>query len=90
MIVHGGDDGQLTLYGFPDDYVYDWTLEELRLKIKLPNGEQMPTLLEMLTVYKGTQTLINIELKGPLSAERKQMYDFKLAAEIVHQMVLDL
>ena len=51
MIVHGGDDGQLSLYGFPDDYVYEWTFEELRQKIKLSNGEQMPTLLEMLKVY---------------------------------------
>ena len=29
MITHGGDDGQLALYGFPNDYVYDWTMEEL-------------------------------------------------------------
>ena len=29
MIVHGGDDGQLTLYGFPNDFVYDWTCEQL-------------------------------------------------------------
>ena len=29
MIVHGGDDGQLCLYGLPDDYVYEWTQAEL-------------------------------------------------------------
>jgi hypothetical protein len=31
----------------------------------------MPTLKEFLDVYAGTETLINIELKGPLSLERK-------------------
>jgi len=27
MIVHGGDDGELTLYGFPDKFVYDLTCQ---------------------------------------------------------------
>lgn len=52
MITHGGDNGQLALYGYPDDLVYNWTQEELQSRIKLPNGEKMPTLLDMLSVFK--------------------------------------
>jgi len=63
------------LYGKPDDYVYEWHSEDLR-QIKLENGEPMPYLREMLAVYKDSKTLINIELKGPLSQERKKLYDF--------------
>ena len=66
MITHGGDDGQLTLYGFPDNYVYDWTCQELKTKLQLPNGEQIPTLEEMLTVFikdGKSETILNIELK---------------------------
>lgn len=76
MIVHGGDDGQLALYGLPEEYVYDWTCEELKTKLKLPNGEEMPTLLEMLFIFQGSDILLNIELKGPLSADRKSLYNF--------------
>jgi len=48
----------------------------------------MPTLEEMLKVFikdGKTETLINIELKGPLSADRKSLYDFKKAAQIVYK-----
>ena len=50
----------------------------------------MPTLDEMLTVFKNTEILLNIELKGPLSAERKALYNFELAAKTVHQMIISL
>ena len=66
MVLHGGDDGQLDKYGKPDDYVYEWNALEL-IEIRLENGEPMPTLREFLDVYRGTETVINIELKGPLS-----------------------
>ena len=71
MVLHGDNDGQLTLYGLQNEFVYDWTSEDLIKNVKLPNGEDMPTLKEFLDVYAGTETLINIELKGPLSLERK-------------------
>ena len=90
MIVHGGDDGQLALYGLPEEYVYNWTCDELKNKLKLPNGEQMPTLLEMLAVFKGSDILLNIELKGPLSIERKALYNFELAAKTVYDIIIDL
>lgn len=54
MILHGGNDGQMSDYDLPNDYVYEWTSEELKAKIKLSNGEQMPTLREFLSVYEGT------------------------------------
>ena len=90
MITHGGDDGQLALYGFPNDYVYDWTLEELQTKLKIENGEKMPTLRETLELFRNTSVIVNIELKGPLTFERKPFYDFNLAAKTVHKMVLEL
>jgi glycerophosphoryl diester phosphodiesterase len=54
MIVHGGNDGQLCLYDLPNDYVYEWTQEDLQTKFKLENGEPMPTLHDVLTLYKGS------------------------------------
>jgi len=48
----------------------------------------MPTFEEFLLVYKDTPTLVNIELKGPISLDKKSLYDFQRAAETVHNMVL--
>ena len=39
MVLHGDNDGQLGLYGLPDEQVFNWTCEELRTKFKLENGE---------------------------------------------------
>jgi glycerophosphoryl diester phosphodiesterase len=89
MVLHGDADGQLGLYGKPDAHVYDWTCEELKTLIKLPNGEEMPTLSEFLDIYKDSSALINIELKGPKTEELRKHYDFKAAAEIVHKIVLE-
>ena len=50
----------------------------------------MPTLLDMLLVFKDQNILINIELKGPLSLERKKDYDFQLAAQIVYDIIQNL
>ena len=90
MITHGGDDGQLALYGFPNDYVYDWTMKELQTNLKIENGEPMPTLLQTLELFRNSSVFVNIELKGPLTPERKPFYDFNLAARTVYQLVLDL
>lgn len=89
MVLHGDADGQLGLYGRPDVHVYDWTCEELKTLIKLPNGEAMPTLRECLDIYKDSGALINIELKGPKTEALRKNYDFMAAAEIVHKMVLE-
>ena len=49
----------------------------------------MPTLHDVLSLYKGSNVFLNIELKGPLSDERKSQYDYALAARTVHAMVLE-
>lgn len=66
MVLHGGSDGQLSLYGMPTEFVQNWTFDELRT-IDIGNGEQIPTLDEMLELFKETDILLNIELKGPLN-----------------------
>ena len=43
MIMHGGNDGELSHYGHPDDHVFDWTAEEL-MQLDIGEGERMPTL----------------------------------------------
>ena len=44
MVLHGDSDGQLSLYGKPDEFVYKWTHDELINNLQIENGEQMPTL----------------------------------------------
>ena len=34
--------------------------------------------------------MLNIELKGPLSIERKALYDFELAARTVYDIIINL
>lgn len=87
MILHGGSDGQLELYGLHEDRVFDWTYDQLR-KIDIGDGEIMPTLEELLTLVQGTQMLINIELKGPLHDDIKPLYDYDLACQLTHNLVV--
>ena len=44
MVLHGGDDGQLSKYGLPDERVFEWTSNELRTQIDIGEGEKMPML----------------------------------------------
>jgi len=76
MVLHAKADGELSDYGFPNDYVYEWTMVELQEKCKLANGEPIPRFEDFLDVYAQVETLVNIELKGPLSQDRKHLYDF--------------
>ena len=65
MLLHGGDDGQLAKYGFPDDFVFDWTYSELKT-LDIGGGEEIPTLDQLLTLLQeAPEMLINIELKTP-------------------------
>ena len=89
MVMHGGSDGQLKKYGLPDDYCFKWTCEELRTKFKIEDGTPMPTLEEFLAVFKDSSVILNIELKGPLTAEYKPQYDYGQAARVVHRMICD-
>ena len=84
MIMHGGDDGQLDHYGFPNDYVFDWTCAELQSRLDIGEGERMPTLDELIEVCQGApEVLLNIELKAPCNAVIANRYDHFLAAQIV-------
>jgi hypothetical protein len=87
MVLHGGQQGELTLYGMPTEYVYEWTAAELRSKIDIGEGEMMPTLEEVLCLFKGQRMLLNIELKAPNKAEFKPRYNCEVAAETVYNMI---
>ena len=90
MILHGGSQGELTLYNMPTEYVYEWTCEELQSKIDIGEGERIPTLLQLIELCDGhDDMLLNIELKGPDHPDFKPRYDFEAAARIVYQMILD-
>lgn len=88
MILHGGSDGQLELYGLHDQRVFDWTYEELR-KLDIGEGEVMPTLEELLSLVKNSNMLINIELKGPLTDDVKVLYNYDLACQAAHNLVVE-
>ena len=52
MVLHGGNDGQLSLYGRPDDRVFDFTQAELQSEIDIGEGEVIPTLEEVFCLFK--------------------------------------
>ena len=43
VVMHGGDEGQLSQYGMSDQFVFERTLKSLQ-KIDIGDGETMPTL----------------------------------------------
>jgi hypothetical protein len=47
-VCHGGDDGNLKDYGFPEDYIFDWPLDKLKTLKATEEGETIPTLEEVL------------------------------------------
>lgn len=89
MVLHGGCQGELTLYGMRTEYVYEWTAHDLQTKIDIGEGERIPTLQDVIALYKDEQMLLNIELKGPSDPAFKPRYDFNLAAELVHEMIME-
>jgi len=62
-VVHGGEDGELKDYGYPEDYVFRWTKEKLQT-LDAGEGETLPTLESVFELFRG-HMFINIELKGP-------------------------
>ena len=48
----------------------------------------MPSLEELLMLFDGVNTMINIELKGPLDPAVKPLYDYAMACKIVHDLVV--
>lgn len=86
MITHGGSDGQLTLYGYPEDFVQEWTYEQLQT-LDIGNGEKMPTLEEILSLFAESECLVNIELKGPLTESRKIGFDYLKSSKTVYELI---
>lgn len=88
MVLHGGSDGQLSLYGLENERVFNWTQEELQTKIDLGQGERIPTLESLIMLCMDSPSmLLNIELKGPLTAKWEAMYNYDLAAQKVVSLI---
>lgn len=88
MILHGGDNGQLSKYGLENDYVFQWPSTRLQSELDIGEGERMPTLEALLELsLSRPNMLLNIELKGPLDEEWVQMYDYNLAAQKVIELI---
>lgn len=62
-VLHGEDDGFWTLNDKRRDLIVNFTYDELKNKVTLPNGDYIPKLAELLDLAKG-KLLVNIELKG--------------------------
>ena len=78
MVSHGGDDGNLKDYGHPEDFIYDWTYEQL-LKLDAGEGNKIPTLDQVFDLFKG-KVFVNVEMKGPRTEIHKARYSCALAA----------
>ncbi len=85
--MHGGDDGELTEYGFPSDHVFDWTKAELE-SLDIGEGERMPTLEALLDeCATNKDILLNIEMKAPCTEAVACRYNIKRAAQIVCNLI---
>ena len=75
MIMHGGDNGELTDYGLSEDFAFQKTQAELQ-SLDIGEGEQMPTLEELLQACVGHPNfLLNIEVKAPYRDDIFEQYD---------------
>lgn len=83
-MTHGGDDGNLKDYGYPEDYIYKWDYDQLQT-LDAGNGAKIPTLSQVFDLVKG-KIFVNVEVKGPRTAELKKNYD----CDLVINGVLDL
>lgn len=86
MVMHGGDDGDLKDYGFPDDYIFNWNCKDLQ-KLDAGNGERIPLLSEVFELIHSTNVFVNIELKGPRTPSLSAIYNCELAANRVLETV---
>jgi hypothetical protein len=50
VVAHGGDDGNLKDYGFPEEFIYDWTYEKL-LTLDAGEGQKIPTLEQVFALF---------------------------------------
>ena len=85
--MHGGMDGQLDHYGYPEDHVFDWTYEELQT-LDVGDGEKMPTLEQLFELSsEAPEMLLNIEVKEPNTPEIAARYDIALASNVLCNLI---
>ena len=85
VVAHGGDDGNLKDYGFPEEFIYDWTYDKL-LTLDAGEGQKIPTLEQVFALFQG-KVFVNVEMKGPRTDSLKPRYSCELAANLVYQLV---
>ena len=82
VVAHGGDDGNLKDYGFPEEFIYDWTFDKL-LTLDAGEGQKIPTLEQVFALFQG-KVFVNVEMKGPRTDSLKPRYSCELAANLVY------
>ena len=88
VVLHGGDDGELNHYGLNNEYIFNWTKEQLQTRIDIGEGQRIPTLQSVIDLCQNCpKMLLNIELKGPWSEEVKNQYDHTMAARKTIDMI---
>ena len=88
VVLHGGDDGELSLYGLNNEYIFNWTKEQLQTKIDIGEEQRIPSLQSVIDLCQNyPRMLLNIELKGPWSEEVKSQYDHTMAASKTVEMI---
>ena len=48
MVLHAGQDGQLSYQGHANHYIFEWNSYELQSLIDLGQGERIPTLEQVI------------------------------------------
>jgi len=85
VVAHGGDDGNLKDYGFPEEFIYDWTYEKL-LTLDAGEGQKIPSLEQVFALFQG-KVFVNVEMKGPRTESLKPRYSCEKAANLVYELV---
>lgn len=91
MVVHGGYSGEINFGCTAGDvsiearYIFECTLEENRA---LEKDFVLPTLTEVIQLL-GKEVFINIEMKVPIEAEARGLYDWHKAVRVIHSTVVE-
>ena len=90
MVLRTGADGELAPYGYPKEYVYDWDSTQLQTKIDLGSGQRVPTLEQVILLTLDAPKLqIHIEVKSPISAAKKALYNSARTCNRVRDVIDD-
>eukprot|EP00347_Sterkiella_histriomuscorum_P003717 403363216 len=85
VVCHGGDDGNLKDYGLPEEFIYEWDFDRLQT-LDAGEGAKIPKLEEVFKTFDG-KVFVNVEVKGPRTAELKPKYDCDLVISGVLELV---